>query len=120
MQSHHYTTGSVSQLAAQLKVNSTPGSVTDRLADSLATIATRMPQVPTVAPSDPNLIQPGPGAYDLRISESQRHYLLVALAQCKLQGYYGADETGCEEIAALYDMLDQGLEPLGTLNDLTA
>lgn len=50
--------------------------------------------------------------YDIRISEAQRHYLLVALNQCLLQGCYGADEEGRQEIEDLHGMLADGLVPL--------
>jgi hypothetical protein len=119
---HRYRTGNVAALAARLKINARPGSVHDRLANSLAAIAVTKPTVPQVAPSGENLDLPGPAAYELRISEAQRHYLIVALAQCQLQGYYGADQHGCVEIDLLHDMLadDANLEPLPACNDLTA
>ena len=122
MHSHSYSTGAVAALAARLKVTAAPGSVRDRLADTLAIIAVRKQPALRVAPSDPAVEPPGPAAYELRISESQRHYILVALAQCQLQGYYGADEVGREEIDMLHGMLadDANLQPLPACNDLTA
>jgi hypothetical protein len=121
MQSHTYSTGNVAELAARLKVSARPGSAHDRLADALAQVAVGTPTIPYVAPTDPDLQQPGPAAYELRLSESQLHYLLVALAQCRQQGYYGADHVGRQEIDGLHDMLaPENLEPLPTCNDLTA
>lgn len=62
--------------------------------------------------------------YDIRITELHRQLILTALLQCKLQGYFNADQNTREEIDLLHDMFDHlmtdAAENPGALHDFTA
>ena len=65
--------------------------------------------------------------YLIMLGENQRQFIVTALEQCKLQGYYGADQEDREEIDLLLDMLtdESGLDEdradrEDVVNDFTA
>jgi hypothetical protein len=61
--------------------------------------------------------------YDIRISESQRQYLITALMQMQVQNYFGADPSERPEIDMLLGMLDDVTDEtreFDTVHDFTA